>query len=174
MKTVDLHLLKSNNTQTSDQVIIKNQSRAIKMRINTYQKLIKNLKKWNSLCKRSHQSSKDIKNLFTRHQKKKLKYFKREMIPLNMMEVFTMDKKVTMQPAILKIQEIIRNDIKRKVLKKEEIDLLNQRTHDMRWNLKVRILRKPTDQNQIIVLPKENLMNLFQVKWSQKHSSIQH
>ena len=43
-----------------------------------------------------------------------------------------MDKKVTMQPAILKIQEIIRNDIKRKVLKKEEIDLLNQRTHDMR------------------------------------------
>jgi len=45
MKTVDLHLLKSNNTQTSDQVIIKNQSRAIKMRIDTYQKLIKKLKK---------------------------------------------------------------------------------------------------------------------------------
>lgn len=48
-----------------------------------------------------------------------------------MKEVITMVMMEKMQLVILKIHEITRKDIKKKVQTKEEIDLSNPRIHDM-------------------------------------------
>ena len=91
----------------------------------------KKLKKLSNLCKENLQLNKDIKNQSINLRKKKGKFFKSETIQLTMKEVITMVMMEKMLLVILKIHEITRKDIKKKVQTKEEIDLSNPRIHDM-------------------------------------------